>query len=78
MSMMPRFDQVPAPNHPPSEFLSHDAEAREVIKPMIDNMLDSLARAGWDPRTAASAMMFHAAARVSSFSTGEASRQPAG
>lgn len=78
MSMMPRFDQVPTPNHPPSEFLSHDAEAREVIKPMIDSMLESLMRAGWNPRTAASAMMFHAAARVSSFSTGDASRLSVG
>lgn len=65
MTVMPDFDHVPAPHHPPAEFLAHDAEARTALAPLVDTLLDRLAMAGWDRRTAASALMFHAAAQVS-------------
>jgi hypothetical protein len=70
MSLMPDFDHVPVPHHPPSEFLSHDAEARTALAPLIETLLDRLVMAGWDGRTAASALMFHAAAQVSALSRG--------
>ncbi len=35
MSLMPDFDHVPVPHHPPSEFLSHDAEARTALAEWI-------------------------------------------
>lgn len=68
MSLMPDFDHVPVPHHPPSEFLSHDAEARMALAPLIESLLDRLVMAGWDRRTAACALMFHAAAQVSALS----------
>lgn len=68
MTVMPDFDHVPAPSHPPAEFLSHDAEARMVLAPLFDALLDRLAMAGWDRRMAATALMFHAAAQVSALS----------
>lgn len=68
MSLMPDFDHVPVPHHPPSEFLSHDAEARTALAPLFESLLERLAAAGWDRRTAASALMFHAAAQVSALS----------
>ena len=68
MSLMPDFDHVPAPTHPPTELLSHDAEARTALAPLFETLLDKLVIAGWDRRTAAAALMFHAAAQVSAFS----------
>ena len=68
MSLLPDFDRVPVPHHPPAEFLSHDAEARMALAPLFESLLDRLVMAGWDRRTAASALMFHAAAQVSSLS----------
>lgn len=68
MTIMPDIDHVPAPHHPPSEFLSHDAEARAALAPLFETLLDRLAMAGWDRRMAASALMFHAAAQVSGLS----------
>lgn len=68
MSLMPDFGRVPVPHHPPAEFLSHDAEARMALAPLFESLLDRLVMAGWDRRTAASALMFHAAAQVSSLS----------
>ncbi len=65
MTTMPGFDDVPAPRHPPGEFLAHDSEARAVLAPLFDALLDRLVEAGWDRRTVASALMFHAAAQVS-------------
>ena len=70
MRLMPDFAHVPVPLHPPSEFLSHDAEGRTALARLIETLLDRLVMAGWDRRTAASALMFHAAAQVSALSRG--------
>lgn len=45
--------------------LDHDAEAREVVAPLVDTLLERMTAVGWDRRTAASALMFSAAAQVS-------------
>lgn len=68
MSIMLGFGAVPSPTHPPMELLSHDAEARAVLASLIDALLDRAVSAGWDRRTAASALMFHAAAQVADMS----------
>ena len=68
MTIMPDFDHVPAPHHPPSEFLSHDAEARTALAPLFESLFERLVMAGWDRRTVACALMFHAAAQVSALS----------
>lgn len=70
MSLMPDFDHVPVPHHPPSEFLSHAAEARTALAPLFESLLDRLVMAGWDRRITASALMFHAAGQVSGLSRG--------
>ncbi len=65
MTIMPGFDTLPAPASSPGEFLSHDREARKALEPVFDTLLHRLEKAGWDARVAASALMFHAAARIS-------------
>lgn len=65
MIHMADFEAVPVPKHPAAELLAHDAEAREIVAPLVDTLLDRLTAAGWDRRAAASALMFNAATEVS-------------
>jgi len=65
MAIMADLDHVPAPRHPPHDFLSHEAEARTALAPLLESLLARLEEAGWDRRTAASTLMFLAAHQVS-------------
>lgn len=65
MTIMPGFDTVPAPEHPPSEFMAHESECRKVFLPLLEALLDKAAEAGWSRRTVASTLMFLAASQVS-------------
>lgn len=62
MTFMPSFEQVPPPSHPPTKVLDHEAECRTMLAPLVDSLLDRIEAAGWNRRTAATAMMFLAAA----------------
>lgn len=64
MMIMPIFERVPPPNHPPAELLDHEAECRTVLAPLVDGILDRAEAAGWSRHTAATAMMFLAAAQA--------------
>ncbi|MFC3204628.1 hypothetical protein [Aquamicrobium soli] len=55
---------IPAPTHLPSEFLAYEAECRKTLKPLLTGLLDTAESAGWNRRTAASALMFLAAQHV--------------
>ncbi len=74
MTIMPGFDTVPAPEHPPSEFMAHESECRKVFLPLLEELLDKAAEAGWSRRTVASTLMFLAASQVSA-SNGNIGRQ---
>jgi hypothetical protein len=65
MDMMMKGETVPAPTHPATEFLAHEAECRSVLKPLLAGLLDAAESAGWNRRTAASTLMFLAAKQVS-------------
>lgn len=69
MTFMPSFERMPSPNHPPSEPLDHEAECRNALAPLVDDLLVRLEAAGWSRRTAATAMMFLAAAQAAAAST---------
>ena len=69
MNMMRGIGSVPSPTHPANEFLAHETECREVLKPLLDGLLDIAESAGWSRRTAASTLMFLAAQHVSALAT---------
>ncbi len=70
MNVMTNTGSVPAPTHPASEFLAHEAECRSVLKPLLTDLLDMAEAAGWSRRTAASTLMFLAAKQVSEAASG--------
>jgi hypothetical protein len=55
---------IPSPTHLPSDFLAHKNECRAVLKPWLNDVLDMAESAGWNRRTAATTLMFLAAAQV--------------
>ena len=68
MNMMSGDGSIPAPTHPASEFLAHEAECRSTLKPLLASLLDAAEAAGWNRRTVASTLMFLAAQQVSATS----------
>jgi hypothetical protein len=68
MNKMTDIGSVAAPTHSPSEFLAYETECRSALKPLLTGLLDMAVSAGWNRRTAASALMFLAAQQVSSAS----------
>jgi len=70
MTFMPFLERVPSPIHPPTDLLDHEAECRSVLAPLVDRLLERVEAAGWSRRTAATAMMFLAAAHCAAASKG--------
>jgi hypothetical protein len=68
MEMMTGHGSVAAPTHAQSEFISHEAECRSVLKPLLTGLLDMVETAGWKRRVAASVLMFLAAQQLSAAS----------
>ncbi|ADV12037.1 hypothetical protein AB0V79_02295 [Mesorhizobium ciceri] len=68
MDAMAGLGSVPAPTHQAKEFLAYETECRNVLKPLLAGLLDMAEAAGWNRRTAASALMFLAAQQVSATS----------
>lgn len=65
MTIMPDIGTVASPTRPPNDFLGHETECRDVLRPWLEAVLDMAERAGWNRRTAASTLMFLAAQHVS-------------
>lgn len=65
MNAMSGIGTVAAPTHPPSDFLGHENECRDVLRPWVKGLIDMAESAGWNRRTAASTLMFLAAQHVS-------------
>lgn len=70
MTIMPGFETVPAPRHPAGDFFAHEKECRTALAPAMERLLERAVAAGWNRRTAASALMFLAAAQVTAASGG--------
>ena len=60
-----------SPTHPPNDFLAHEAECRDVLRPLLERLLGMAVSAGWSRRTAASTLMFPTAQQVSAAGPGE-------
>jgi hypothetical protein len=54
--------------------MAHESECRKVFLPLLEELLDKAAEAGWSRRTVASTLMFLAASQVSA-SNGNVGRQ---
>lgn len=65
---MTDIGSVPTPTRSPSEFLAYETECRSALKPLLTGLLDMAVSAGWNRRTAASALMYLAAQQVSAAS----------
>jgi hypothetical protein len=59
---------IAPPAHPRSEFFAYETECRNALKPVLARLLDMAQSAGWNRRTAATALMFLAAHDVSAAS----------
>ena len=68
MNKMTDIGSVPTPTRSPSEFLAYETECRSALKPLLTGLLDMAVSAGWNRRTAASALMYLAAQQVSAAS----------
>ena len=69
MNVMPDINTVASPTHPASDFLAHEQECRDVLRPWVESMLDKAEAAGWKRRTVASTLMFLSAKHVSTAGT---------
>ena len=65
MNVVANVGTVPPPKHQAGEFVAYEAECKDVLRPVLDHMIDTAVKAGWQRRTVASALMFLAAQHVS-------------
>ncbi len=65
MNIMPSINTVAPPTHPVSDFLAHEHECRDILRPWVENLLDKAVAAGWKRHTVASTLMFLSAQHVS-------------
>ena len=65
MNMLANFGTISSPKNEGSAFLAYEAECKDVLGPVLDHMIDTAVKAGWQRRTVASALMFLAAQHVS-------------
>lgn len=65
MNVVANVETVPPPKHQAGEFIAYEAECKDVLRPVLDHMIDTAVKAGWRRRTVASALMFLAAQHVS-------------
>ena len=65
MNVVANLGTVPPPKHQAGEFVSYEAECKDVLRPVLDHMIDTAVKAGWRRRTVAFALMFLATQHVS-------------
>jgi hypothetical protein len=65
MNMVANVGTISSPTSEASEFLAYEAECKDVLRPVLDHMIETAVKAGWRRRTIASALMFLAAQHVS-------------
>ena len=65
MNMVANVATISSPKNEANEFLAYEAECKDVLRPVLDHMIDTAVKAGWRRRTVASALMFLAAQHVS-------------
>ena len=65
MNVVANVGTVPPPKHQAGEFVAYEAECKDVLRPVLNHMIDTAVKAGWRRRTVASALMFLAAQHLS-------------
>jgi hypothetical protein len=65
MNMVANVGTISSPTTEAGEFLAYEAECKDVLKPVLDDMIEAAVKTGWRRRTVASALMFLAAQHVS-------------
>jgi hypothetical protein len=65
MNVVANVGTISSPKNEASEFLAYETECKDVLRPVLDHMIDTAVKAGWRRRTVASALMFLAAQHVS-------------
>ena len=65
MNMVANVGTISSPKNEASQFLAYEAECKDVLRPVLDHMIETAVKAGWRRRTIASALMFLAAQHVS-------------
>jgi uncharacterized Ntn-hydrolase superfamily protein len=69
MNFVANVGTVPPPKHQAGEFVAYEAECKDVLRPLLHEMIEVAEKAGWKRRTVASALMFLAAQHVSAASS---------
>jgi hypothetical protein len=75
MNFVANVGTVPPPKHQAGEFVAYEAECKDVLRPLLTEIIEMAEKAGWKRRTVASALMFLAAQHVSAPSS-EAAKVP--
>ena len=65
MNVVANVGTVPSPAHQASQFIAYETECKDVLRPLLDGLVEMAEQAGWRRRTVASALMFLAAQHVS-------------
>jgi uncharacterized Ntn-hydrolase superfamily protein len=65
MNMIANVGTISSPKKEASESLAYEAECKDVLRPVLNDMIEAAVKAGWQRRTVASALMFLAAKHVS-------------
>ena len=65
MNMIANVGTISSPKKEAREFLAYEAECKDVLRPVLDDMIEAAVKAGWQRRTVASALMFLSAKHVS-------------
>ena len=64
MNMLANVGSISSPKSEASDFLAYEAECKDVLRPLLDHMIETAVTAGWRRRTVASALMFLAAQHI--------------
>lgn len=65
MNVVANVGTVPPPKHQAGEFVAYEAECKDVLRPVLDHLIDTAVKAGWRRGSVASALMYLAAQHVS-------------
>jgi hypothetical protein len=65
LNTIPGIGAVASPTRPPNDFLGHESECSDVLRPLLMELLDITESIGWSRRTGASTLIFLAAREIS-------------
>jgi hypothetical protein len=69
MNLVANVGTVSPPKHQEGELVAYEAECKDVLRPLLNGMIEMAEKAGWKRRAVASALMFLAAQHVTAASS---------